>query len=65
MEINASHVDYRREQLRDVAASLRWERRRPRVAWLRSLRVAVGRRLVLAGIAILAGARTRPATATR
>ena len=65
MDINASHVDYRREQLRDVACSLRWERRRPRVASLRSLRVALGRRLVLAGIAMLASARTRPATAAR
>jgi hypothetical protein len=65
MEINTSHVDYRRDQLRDVASSLRWERRRPPAAWLRNLRVAVGRRLVLAGIAILAGARTHPAAATR
>ena len=65
MEINASHVDYRREQLRDVASSLRWERRRPPAAWVRSVRVALGRRLVLAGIAILAGARARPAASLR
>jgi hypothetical protein len=65
MEMNASHVDYRREELRDVASSLRWERRRPPAAWLSGLRVAIGRRLVLAGVAMLAGARKHPATVVR
>ena len=65
MDMNASHVDYRREQLRDVASSLRWERRRPSAAWVDGLRVAIGRRLVLVGVALLAGARKRPATVVR
>ena len=65
MDMTSSHVDYRHDQLRDVASSLRWERRRPPAAWLRTVRVAIGRRLVRAGIAILAGARPHPAPAVR
>jgi hypothetical protein len=65
MEMTASHVDYRQDQLRDVASSLRWERRRPRAAWLSGLQVAIGRRLVLAGVAVLASARKHPAPAVR
>ena len=65
MDMTSSQVDYRQEQLRDVASSLRWERRRPPAAWLRAVRVAVGRRLVRTGIAILAGTRPHPATAIR
>ena len=65
MDMTTSHVDYRHEELRDVASSLRWERQRPPATGLRTLRVAVGRRLVRAGIALLAGARPHPAAAVR
>lgn len=65
MEPISSHVDYRQAQLRELASSLRWERGRDGPAWMRNLRVAVGRRLVLVGIALLDGARTTPVASPR
>jgi hypothetical protein len=64
MDITTAHVDYRREQLDDLSRSLRLERRRKREPWLRTVRVALGRRLVLAGVALLDGA-GQPVAATR
>jgi hypothetical protein len=61
MEPITAHVDYRQTQLRELAESLRLERERPVRARARALRVALGRRLVLLGIALLDGARVRPA----
>jgi hypothetical protein len=62
--ITTTHVDYRRHQLRELAASLRWERGRAPSRWLRSVRVALGRRLVRAGTALLGDARS-PAVIAR
>jgi hypothetical protein len=61
--ITRTHVDYRQHELRDVASSLRWERGRPSSRWRRTVRLALGRRLVLAGNALLGETRRPVATA--
>jgi hypothetical protein len=61
--LTTTHVDYRQHELRDVATSLRWERRRRPARWLTSLRLALGRRLVLTGNALLGETRRSAATA--
>lgn len=53
----APHVHHRQAELRDLANQLRQERHHPSPGWARAARVALGRRLVLAGIALLDGAR--------
>jgi hypothetical protein len=61
-EVRTAAVSHRIGELRRLARTLRLERRRggPR---FRGLRLALGRRLVIAGVALLDGAASRrPAT---
>jgi len=62
VEVTTTHVAYRQSQLRELASSLRWERARTSRTRADTLRVALGRRLVLIGIALLDGSRSRTAT---
>lgn len=57
------HVEHRLQELRELARQLRAARGRGR-AWSRPLRLAIGRRLVALGSALLAD-RSRPAAQPR
>jgi hypothetical protein len=65
MELQAIEVSHRLRELRQLARVLRHERARPRRRWLTGLRVALGRRLVALGGALLDGTGSRIPAATR
>jgi hypothetical protein len=65
MELQHSEVSHRIGELRQLARTLRLERRRPRRRWLRQVRIALGRRLVAAGAALLDGTGARISAASR
>ena len=68
MELQTAAVSYRLAELRRVARSLRLERRRlpaRRGRGITSLRVALGRRLVARGDALLEGTGARAHAASR
>jgi hypothetical protein len=59
MELQHSEVNHRIAELRQLARTLRLERRRPRRRWLRQVRITLGRRLVAMGAALLEGTGAR------
>jgi hypothetical protein len=64
MEIQLAAVHHRLEELRHVAASLRAERRARRRP-MTAVRIALGRRLVALGAALLDGTGARVPAASR
>jgi len=68
MDLQTAAVAYRVTELRRLARTLRWERRFPlarRAPRVTALRIALGRRLVALGGALLEGTGARTPAATR
>ncbi len=68
MELQTAAVAHRTSELRRLARQLRWERRTPhggRRSRIAVVRVAIGRRLVAIGSALLEGAGSAASVATR